>query len=1113
MNHALKAEPALREINDSRALEEIAGGVDRISAALDAFRRRLDSDKATPGTLRDYLHWMIEPNLYLDPRGTLQAQRQVQVRLDEIYVSLRAQREEMPGTVDRRLAEKEVAELQATLAAAGLPSEEIEEQLERLPAGSAARLTSGNRKDRELELAEVVTRHEKVVILGDPGSGKTTLLRYLALKHAQALQDGLAEAGGNLGPARFPIAVRIADYVEYGLRSGKALSDFVVDACLMHECPREGLADLLATKLREGNCLILLDGLDEIVSADDRRSVVRRIEEFVRRYDDASHRFIVSSRLVGYRSAPLGVPFAHYTVQEMDETQIHRFLDRWCHAVEAAETPDLSPEAREAAARREVDSLMQAVQHAPGVRRLAANPLLLRILAQIHRTGTQLPHRRIELYQQAADILARTWRTEQGVPESALVRDEYLTPLLSKLAYWLHVNKPTGIATEREVYEVLGEEWASLHDQTWHPDAPNSQIREEVSTFLRRVREHTGLFVERAPRRYGFMHLTFEEYYAARYLVARSKTRATLLRRHLHDPRWEEPILLGLGFVGLESRIEAQELLETAILAQGVEAQELGLQPSPYEDLLGWDYLFALRCLGDNLAVRPKLMQQLVERVAGELLHGSGSARFRRYWQALEERLGALGGSSAMAELLPILTERISGSSYVVSNVVPNWSWEITQGFRPRPPEMCEVMLTAFQRESDPKDRAYIAMILEQCKLDSPESRAEVSRAQEILSRPVVTPPEPALQEEGTKIRTLTEFHIHWTQGLVLRLQDSDATTRAEAAMELGYQAYLDPHKPELCSSVRDALLARMANDPDAAVRANAAGSLYRPELTTPEVLTSLLSTLRDDPDATVRASAAWSLGQSGATSPEVFTALLSAFRDDPDAAVRASAAWGLVQRGMVSHELLTALSEGILVSKHWYIREGAAEMLGKFDQGEESSILALWQDCGIATALCGSLALKRSSRLGNGPPQRLHSLKASWPRRLQTPSSKRLTRRSCQMTILSPGARLTTMPMMRYGGWRRAGRLGRWREEAAEKRPETKGYHAPSSKRLSRSSSCCRCEHLGVDRRHHIFSRSWQSSIPSPFPPYSAPPLLPGETLSPYRAHPRHQTALPTPR
>ncbi len=120
------------------------------------------------------------------------------------------------------------------------------------------------------------------------------------------------------------------------------------------------------------------------------------------------------------------------------------------------------------------------------------------------------------------------------------------------MAYWIHVHKPTAIATEREVYAVLGAEWARINRLEWDEDDPDPSILSEVEKFLRAVREHTGLFVERAPKRYGFMHLTFEEYYAARHLVARSRIRAQLIRQHLHDPRWDEPILLALGFVGLD---------------------------------------------------------------------------------------------------------------------------------------------------------------------------------------------------------------------------------------------------------------------------------------------------------------------------------------------------------------------------------------------------------------------------------------------------------------------------------------------------------------------------------------------------------------------------------
>jgi energy-coupling factor transporter ATP-binding protein EcfA2 len=668
LDRALRDERDLTDFYNARALEHLV--------------KKLDAAPATPATRRAYLHWLVERNLYLDPRGTLQTQRQVQVKLEEVYISLRAQREDRPGGVDRRLLERELAELEGRLAGAGLSAEEVEDRREQLLAGyEGRRLDSGEGRPGEvLELAQAVQRHERLVILGDPGCGKTTLLRYLALKHAQSLESGRVEIE-DLGRARFPILIRIADYAENGVWKKQSLSKFLAQYCARRECPPEGLDDLLRGELEQGHCLVLLDGLDEIVEADDRRGIVDQIEDFVRRYDHSSNRFVVTSRVAGYRSAPLGAPFACYLAQEMDLEQIRRFLERWCTAVEAAQTPELSAERRQAVARREIESIMAAVENSPGVRRLAANPLMLRTLALIHRSGAQLPQKRVELYKLAADTLARTWRTAQGVPESALVDERYLTRLLGKMAYWLHAHKPTGIATQREVYRVLGQEWAQVRRIQW--DEQNLEIQGQVEAFLRAVREHTGLFVERAPRRYGFMHLTFEEYYAARHLVARRRQAPGLMRERLHDPRWQEPILLALGFVGLDYPQEAAELLETAVLAQGEEAEELDLSPSPHEELLGRDYLFALRCLGDQIPADPHLIRALSQRLAGEFLRHSGSARFQRYRTALGERLAYLKGSEAADELLPFLVAALGDDD---GNVRDSAAWSLGQLGQASPP-------------------------------------------------------------------------------------------------------------------------------------------------------------------------------------------------------------------------------------------------------------------------------------------------------------------------------------------------------------------------------------------------------------------------------------------
>jgi len=874
---SIKAESELTDLNDSRSLEQLVGD-------LKAIRRRLDADQATPGTRRDYLHWMLERHLYLDSRSTLLTHRQVQLKLDDVYISLRGQHEDEPGMADLSPLERDQTELEANSVSSDLFLEEREQGqrelgVERFMSKEVGSVNVGH--SEVLDLAEAINLHDCLVILGGPGSGKTTLLRYLALKHARALWNGKSDPGNVLGTAHFPVRIRIADFVEYGLPKGKSLTDFLGDYCIIHECPKAGLTDLLAIELKEGNCLILLDGLDEIVSASERLRIAQHIEEFVGRHLKSHNRFVITSRVAGYRSAPLGKGFAHYMLQEMDNKQIQNFLVRWCNAVEDAQTPEISVEARRTFARREVEGIMKVINASPGVRRLASNPLLLRILALIHSSGMRFPQRRAELYRIAADTLARTHRAAQGVPESALalVEDEYLTPLLGKLAFWLHIHKPSGGATEREVYEVLGKEWADLNDLPWDADRPNPKIKSDVGKFLITVREHTGIFVERAPNHYGFMHLTFEEYYAARYLIDRSKTRAGLIRQHLHDPRWEEPILLALGLVGQESTREASELLETAILAEGEDASVLGFTPSPYENLLGRDYLFALRCLGDHIPAHPKLIRRLIKRLANEILHRTGSARFQRYQLALEERLRLLKGSEVASELFPFLVDAFDDPDF-------------------------KVRLRAVQsmERSGRFSKEALAALLK--ALHDPNFNVRYAATQ--------------------SLRQLGWITTEVIAALINSLYDDKPGTRSWAAESLGQ---LGQASNEVVTALLNCL-----GDNDLGVRRAAAESLGQLGQASDRVIAALLRSLHSR-DVSLRYHAAQSLGQLNSASDEVVTALLSAIHD-PDPRVRRAAVWslGFLEQGQATEEVVTALLSTLHDPVPW-VRGCAAESLAPLGQ------------------------------------------------------------------------------------------------------------------------------------------------------------------------------------
>ena len=244
-------------------------------------------------------------------------------------------------------------------------------------------------------------------------------------------------------------------------------------------------------------CLILLDGLDEVLDTETHGRVVEQINLFVNNCAYLPHRFLITSRPTGYRTHPLEEPFVHYHLCEMNESQIQRFLDSWCLAIEAAQAPDLSGPLREAKAHQQVEGILRAIQTSPGVRRLASNPLMLHIIALIYRATAQLPRRRVDLYDQATKILTEIWRLDPKWGESPLtiMEDPYFIPLLSYLAYRMHADRPNGLVTEQEVHDVLRQEWIRIKGPVSEEDEP--LFVQEVRAFLLRVRDRAGLLIER----------------------------------------------------------------------------------------------------------------------------------------------------------------------------------------------------------------------------------------------------------------------------------------------------------------------------------------------------------------------------------------------------------------------------------------------------------------------------------------------------------------------------------------------------------------------------------------------------------------------------------------
>jgi predicted NACHT family NTPase len=268
------------------------------------------------------------------------------------------------------------------------------------------------------------------------------------------------------------------------------------------------------------------------------------------------NRVVVTSRIVGYDTAPLrGSQWRTYTLSDFTRADMEQFVTQWTLALYRCIQGDTGP-ARQAAA-RERDELLAAINTRPSVERLAANPLLLTILALIKHTGVVLPEQRVKLYELYLQTLIESWNLARALdqyPVGEPLHYEETVHVLAPLALWLRQENPTaGLVTQQAL-----EDWLTsyYHGEEW--GLPRGEARQRGRVFLDSVERYSNLLLERGERQYGFLHLTLEEMLAAQGMVQRLDEHPeevkALCQRYIFDPTWHETLQLAIGFIGVIQR-------------------------------------------------------------------------------------------------------------------------------------------------------------------------------------------------------------------------------------------------------------------------------------------------------------------------------------------------------------------------------------------------------------------------------------------------------------------------------------------------------------------------------------------------------------------------------
>ena len=577
-------------------------------------QRRLVS-RATTAGFRAYLDCLIEEFRWLQLQGISQAGT-LQVELEKVYVALKAEpRNDYDRQQEAELHSAEVSE------AAGVSSLDMidPEGLEQLDADNTRRTYRPGREEAKwLAVTEVRTvadafrQYRRMTILGGPGSGKTTLGRWLCLQFARGLARELdggkrfpvavpvsqidPDPGADqnpdelveLGPARLPVFLRIAHYArELAERNRQHRPSLLLVDYLGQDPDSEGRRDgcdaaarnrLIRSALEAGNAVVVLDGLDELPEAN-RRAVVMKIQEFVEKYARASgageadapwqtggNQVVITSRYVGYGFAPVRADCAHFGIQAMRRPAVERFAHSWTDAVNAklalAGQLGLVAEALIAEIYNEAR---------PAVRELATNPLLVTILATVYLTDKRLPDQRAGVYDRVVENLLTIWLNREECLEHRLKREELLAAL-EPLAAELQQNATSnGLISLDRIGEVIEKPLARMRGKRVS-DRAFVQLKDDL---LKTISKQVGLLAEQSVGNYAFFHRTFQEFIAARHLLAPRKRAAEKICERLDDPRWREPLLLALGFAMISHTwgpVAREQLLTEILAADGPDA-------------------------------------------------------------------------------------------------------------------------------------------------------------------------------------------------------------------------------------------------------------------------------------------------------------------------------------------------------------------------------------------------------------------------------------------------------------------------------------------------------------------------------------------------------------
>ena len=337
-------------------------------------------------------------------------------------------------------------------------------------------------------------KHPLMVITSGPGGGKTTLLKELTITESK---DGKEHV------AVYLHARNVLEAKDLRRLAAETLSK------LSNETEEEVYSELSDSKL-----LFFVDGLDEIASFEDRESVINKLKH---ENKTSQSRIVLGTRTVtNSRILTALSDYKAYSISPMRTSQIRSFFGKWF--------------------RNNTDKaakLIDVLEDKGIFDKLPRTPMSMTLVAIVYDSKGDIPSTLTELYEMFVDLLSGKWDENRNI--SSPFDSNIKLAFLNRLAWLLHSERLESISQDRCI---------ELADSFFENNATLDNV--DSKKFIQSIIDRSHLVIPTGHAQLRFSHMTFQEYFCAKYLFENAVENKQVIDWY-GDDWWQEVLFFIAG--------------------------------------------------------------------------------------------------------------------------------------------------------------------------------------------------------------------------------------------------------------------------------------------------------------------------------------------------------------------------------------------------------------------------------------------------------------------------------------------------------------------------------------------------------------------------------------